>query len=226
MPQGDSYGQGINLAINSDAPDAQQLVADLEKIIGIAITVFTSAASRGATLVGDAAPHEGMVTYLLDVERLEIYDGSAWKTLSEWQTTVPTWSSSLGAVSIGNGQMYWRWTKIGKTVSARMLWLAGNTTQLGTFGDPTTTSASLWSWSLPVAAASVPQDIGIGSALGWRSGSRWWIGMPILLASSSTIKIASNDSGYTWGRYADGPFPGGPTTADQITLSLTYEAAS
>lgn len=225
MPQGDGYGQGINLAINSDAPDAQQLVADLEKIIGLTVMVFNSAAHRGSVLTGDSAPTEGMETYLRDVDRLETYDGSAWKTLSEWQTTNPTWSSSLGSVSIGNGTKYWRWTKIGKTVHARMLWVAGNTTTFGTFGTPP--SAGMWSFSLPVPAASdTIGEYATGSALAWRPNVAWYQGMPLLNPSLGTIKFAGDQVGYTWGRWDDGPFSGGPQAADQISVSITYEAAS
>lgn len=222
MPGFDSFGQGVSLPLLADRPDAQQLGADVGSgVVPLTVMRFDSAAHRGAVIT---SPIEGMTTYLRDVNRHEFYDGSDWKTLSEWQTTTPTWSSTLGSVSIGNGTMQWRWTKVGKTVHARMLWIAGNTTQLGTFGVPP--SASLWSWSLPVPAASVGVDIGVGSALAWRPSSRWWLGTPILLTATQTIKIASNDSGYTWGRYDDGPFPGGPDDPDQITLSLTYEAAS
>jgi len=86
MPDSDSYGQGINLAINGDAPDAQQLVSDLEKIIGKSVMVFTNSSHRAATLSGTGgapAPTEGMVTYLLDTHSVDYYNGSAWKGFHE-----------------------------------------------------------------------------------------------------------------------------------------------
>lgn len=83
MPDNDSYGQGIKLALLSDAPDAQQMIADIEKIIGRTVMVFASSSNRGATLVGEAAPTEGMVTYLKDSNTLEFYNGSSWRPLQE-----------------------------------------------------------------------------------------------------------------------------------------------
>lgn len=83
MPGTDAYGQGINLPLLSDAPDAQQLGADLSKMIGRTVMVFDSASHRGATLVGAAAPTEGMFTYLKDSNTLEYYSGSAWRPAYE-----------------------------------------------------------------------------------------------------------------------------------------------
>jgi hypothetical protein len=86
MPESDSYGQGINLAVNGDAPNAEQLVSDLEKIIGRTAMIFTNASQRGATLSGTGgapAPHEGMLTYLLDTDSYEYYNGTAWKGVYE-----------------------------------------------------------------------------------------------------------------------------------------------
>lgn len=86
MPEGDSYGQGINLALNTDSPNAEQLVSDLEKIIGRTAMIFTNASQRGATLSGTGgapSPTEGMLTYLLDTDSYEYYNGTAWKGVYE-----------------------------------------------------------------------------------------------------------------------------------------------
>jgi hypothetical protein len=79
MPTPDDYGQGINIASLTDAPDAGKLAKDIAN--GIAqrsVLRFASASARGATLIGATAPVEGMVTWLQDVNRLYVYDGSAW----------------------------------------------------------------------------------------------------------------------------------------------------
>lgn len=92
MPDSDSYGQGIQLAILGDAPDAQQLVSDLEKIIGRTVMVFESSSHRGATLSGTSgapSPTEGMVSYLKDSNALEFYNGSAWRPLQEALPSLP-----------------------------------------------------------------------------------------------------------------------------------------
>lgn len=92
MPGTDSFGQNINFALLSDAPDAQQLCSDLGN--GLAqrsLMRFASASNRGATLIGASAPVEGMITYLFDSDRIEYYDGTAWQPLTPgaWTTFTP-----------------------------------------------------------------------------------------------------------------------------------------
>ncbi|MET7687940.1 hypothetical protein ABZT06_08165 [Streptomyces sp. NPDC005483] len=81
MPTTDDYGQGVNIASLTDAPDANKLAKDLANAIAPrSVMRFASASARGAALSGTTAPVEGMATYLMDVNRLEVYDGSAWMT--------------------------------------------------------------------------------------------------------------------------------------------------
>jgi hypothetical protein len=93
----DSYGQNISLWQMTDAPsipDAIKLLAD--GVIPRGVMRFTSASARGAALVGEAAPVEGMATWLYDVNRLEIYNGSDWITP---EPTLVAGSSGLSAYS-------------------------------------------------------------------------------------------------------------------------------
>ena len=77
----DDYGQSITLMSLSDAPSIPKAIADLAAgTIPRGVMRFASATTRGATLVGASAPVEGMVSWLMDVDRLEVYDGSAWVT--------------------------------------------------------------------------------------------------------------------------------------------------
>lgn len=107
MPGTDVYGQGISLPLLSDAPDAQQLGADLSKIIGRTVMVFDSASHRGATLVGTAAPTEGMFSYLKDSNVLEYYSGSAWRPGYEAMPGIGRgskgWATGSGTLGIGSG---------------------------------------------------------------------------------------------------------------------------
>jgi hypothetical protein len=94
MPTPDSYGQEIGLWSLTDAPDipaAIKLLAD--GVIPRGVLSFASGTERGATLYGpDRAPVEGMLTWLQDVNRLDVFDGanfvavstgaSAWTTIS------------------------------------------------------------------------------------------------------------------------------------------------
>jgi hypothetical protein len=74
----DKYGQDVQIWQMTDPPSipgAVQALAD--GIIPHTVMWFDSASERGATLT---APVEGMATWLKDVNRLELYNGSAWIT--------------------------------------------------------------------------------------------------------------------------------------------------
>lgn len=97
MTTTDAYGQGVGLWSMTDAPsipDAIKLLSD--GVIPRGIMRFASASARGAALAGSTAPVEGMASYLLDVNRLEVYDGSAWVTPPQALTST---SSGLTAGS-------------------------------------------------------------------------------------------------------------------------------
>lgn len=94
MPTTDDYGQGVSIASLTDAPDLAKAISDLAAgVIPRGILRFASASTRGATLVGDTAPVEGMLSWLQDVNRLDLYDGSAWVAVSTgasaWTTITP-----------------------------------------------------------------------------------------------------------------------------------------
>lgn len=103
MPTTDDYGQGIQITSNTDAPDipktAQQLAAGL---VPRSVMRFASASARGATLAGGLAPVEGMLTWLRDVDRLDLYDGSAWVTVSVGNRTWTTINLASGFTQNGN----------------------------------------------------------------------------------------------------------------------------
>ena len=96
MTAPDQYGQNVQIFQMTDAPSipgAAQALAD--GIIPRTVMRFASASARGATLAGAYAPVEGMATYLLDVNRLEVYNGSAWVTPP--QTLTSTTSGLSGS---------------------------------------------------------------------------------------------------------------------------------
>jgi hypothetical protein len=95
VPTPDDYGQNIGLWQLTDAPsipDAIKLLAD--GVIPRGVMRFNSASERGATL---DAPVEGMPTWLRDVNRLEIYDGSGWVTPPQ------TLTSTTSGLSVASG---------------------------------------------------------------------------------------------------------------------------
>ncbi|MFJ7176396.1 hypothetical protein ACIQXA_08310 [Streptomyces massasporeus] len=91
MPTTDDYGQGVQIASLTDAPDANKLAKDITNAIAQrSVLRFASSSARGATLT---APVEGMLTWLQDVNRLDLYDGSSWVAVSvgrsSWTTITP-----------------------------------------------------------------------------------------------------------------------------------------
>ena len=83
MPTPDNYGQGIQLASLTDAPDIPAAVKALaDGVIPRGILRFASASTRGATLVGSYAPVDGMVTLLQDVKRIDVRLNGAWVAVS------------------------------------------------------------------------------------------------------------------------------------------------
>lgn len=66
------------------------------------VMVFASASARTAAVTG---PTEGMVTYLKDVKRLEVYDGTGWRRVPRGSAggLLPATTSSGGDVLIPHG---------------------------------------------------------------------------------------------------------------------------
>ena len=98
MPTQDDYGQDIDLWALTDAPSIPAAIKALaDGVIPRSVLRFASASARGATLVGAAAPVEGMTTWLQDVNRLEVYDGSGWVTPPQ------TLASTTSGLSVRSG---------------------------------------------------------------------------------------------------------------------------
>ncbi|MFC8065545.1 hypothetical protein [Streptomyces sp. NPDC057293] len=105
MPDDDKYGQGIGLWQMTDAPsipDAIKLVAD--GVIPRGVLRFASASARGATLVGDQAPVNGMMTWLADVGRLELRVDGVWVVVSVGSRAWTTIGLASGWTQNGNSQ--------------------------------------------------------------------------------------------------------------------------
>ena len=84
----DSFGQGVTVYTNAEAPNLEALAKNLASgIVPRSIMRFASASARTAALAGVAAPVEGMVTYLQDTDLLYLYTGSAWRVVSPFIQT-------------------------------------------------------------------------------------------------------------------------------------------
>lgn len=103
MPTSDAYGQNISLWQMTDPPsipDAVKALAD--GLIPRGVLRFPSASTRGATLIGTYAPVEGMLTWLQDVNQLQVYDGTNWVTTAVGTSVWTTISLTSGWSQDGN----------------------------------------------------------------------------------------------------------------------------
>lgn len=100
MPLTDSYGQSVTYPTLTDKANAQSLAEGLvSAMVPKLVMSFASASVRGATI---KKPVEGMITWLKDVDRLEVFDGSAWVSFAFGTNTWKTISLASGFTSNGN----------------------------------------------------------------------------------------------------------------------------
>lgn len=100
MPLTDSYGQGVSYPTLTDKPNAQTLGQGIvEGLTPKVVMTFASAIVRGATI---KTPTAGMVTWLKDVGRLEVYDGTAWVSFGYGANTWKNLTLSSGFTGDGN----------------------------------------------------------------------------------------------------------------------------
>ncbi|MEU7149223.1 hypothetical protein AB0B15_14475 [Streptomyces sp. NPDC045456] len=89
MPTTDTYGQGVQIASLTDAPNAETLAQNLAAMVSRSNMRFASAAARNAAIT---SPVAGMVAFLTAEKLFTGYDGTAWVVLaagtSAW-TTIP-----------------------------------------------------------------------------------------------------------------------------------------
>ncbi|MGW6920856.1 hypothetical protein ACWGA9_06165 [Streptomyces sp. NPDC054950] len=101
MPLTDSYNQGVPYPTLTDKPNIQTAFQALvEALTAKAILSYPSAIVRGASIT---KPIAGMQTWLQDVGRMEVYDGTA------WQRVGPQTAASSVSVSFTNQASYVVW---------------------------------------------------------------------------------------------------------------------
>ncbi|MDR3079458.1 MAG: hypothetical protein LBV60_00765 [Streptomyces sp.] len=97
----DSYGQGVVIASLTDAPDAESLARNLaDALAQRSVMRFASASARAATLTGQTPAVAGMATWLQDVRRLDVYDGTNWLPVGGTQTVASVVGDSYGVTSL------------------------------------------------------------------------------------------------------------------------------
>lgn len=158
MPSPDAYGQSIGLWSLTDAPDIPAAIALFaDGVIPRLRLTFASASARGATLVGDAAPVPGMMTWLTDVGRLEIYDGSSWATVATGTRSWTTISLASGFSHNGNSNGTLRYRVVNLFGEDALMLKGGlNITYSGT---PSVIANNGYVTSTPLPASARPTDL-------------------------------------------------------------------
>jgi len=99
MPTTDAYGQGIQIASLTDAPDGPRLARDLaDGLVPRSAMRFASSAERNATIT---SPAFGMLASTQAERQLTWYDGTQWVTVGtgaqDWATVPVTSDWTQGA---------------------------------------------------------------------------------------------------------------------------------
>jgi len=127
-----------------------------------------------------------------------------------WTAYTPTWGASTAPV-LGNGSLSGRYTQIGKTVNFLIVLIMGSTTTYG---------SSIYTLTLPVAAASSTNSLIRGSGIGWNLSSRvgllpYGISTTVfrMIRTSTDSEVTSVGLGVAW------------ASGHSLTITGTYEAA-
>lgn len=132
-----------------------------------------------------------------------------------WTSYTPAWTSTSTQPSLGNGSLFGRYMKIGRTVICQINLIAGSTTTFGT-GN--------YSFSLPVASASSGQSA-VGSSM--LLGADRWNGTIVVSSNATTVgAFLSISSTNTRSDFLTGTRPETLASGAQVRLSFVYEAAA
>ncbi|MBA9050790.1 MULTISPECIES: hypothetical protein [Streptomyces] len=149
MPLTDSYGQNIPYPTLTDKPNAQSLAEGLvSNMVPKLVMSFASATARGATI---KTPVEGMITWLKDVDRLEVFDGASWVSFAfgtnSWKTIGLTSGWTNSNVSLGPFQY-----RVVNLFGENTLMFRGGITKTGNYPGTLPSYFTLNSTALPAGA--------------------------------------------------------------------------
>jgi hypothetical protein len=191
------------------------------------VVPFTNAAQRTADWV---SPPEGAVSYLADVDRLDVYTGAAWvqipigTTSGAWATWTPTWFGAGAA--LGNAAVSARYQRFGRTITGLLQIILGSTSAMAT---------DTLKIALPTPAFDPGNNLQvIGSAMIDQS-SVFYHGVAYIDFTSDTandrFRLATGLKGVGNPILADPVKTGTPVvwnaaSTDRLSVQFTYEAAT
>jgi hypothetical protein len=171
---------------------------------------FAGTASRSSAI---PTPSDGMVTYLKDLDRLDVHNGSSYDPveLGAWQTWAPTLS---GGWLNGNGTWSAVYTQVGKTIHVRANFTLGSTTTKGTG----------MIMSFPVPSKYTNGDLILCNCYLSVAGGTVVIGIArVNNASTFRIESIKADSTYAQREPITATAPATWATGDTFAFGFTYE---
>lgn len=179
--------------------------------------VFADAAARDTAL--SAVKSEGMLAYLLDVNCLTVYSGSAWSTIGPahgaWVNYTPTLTQSA---TVTNTVTYAAYHRVGRLITA--------VGRLDVTGSGTSNNAI--EFGLPVAGRTTGGSVPIGEAWVFKgSDSTAYTGMALHHSASACRIVLATTGSSLADRYLGLTTAGGLTLAsgDRVYWKVAYEAA-
>lgn len=172
---------------------------------GAAIATSKLAEDEG---IGTSRIADGSVT----PEKLSTGAGTSWA----WQSWTPTWTN----LTVGNGTLTAKHTRVGGTVIARLTLVLGSTSSVGTQPE----------FTLPVTAASYPLTATVVDPVGrvviLDAGTTTFYGS-VLMASTTKCRLIVETANATYVSAADitSTVPMTWTTNDGLSVFVIYEAA-
>jgi len=178
-----------------------------------AVMVFSSSAARTTAL---PSPAEGMTTYLSDVNDVQVYDGTQWRSITGVTPIVPT-SVAVGSGSYStssNGKV--SFTTVGTSLSlngvftsafehykvvASWTYAAANATSLRFRSGGTDKSSSLYDWAALVADATGPRQTRVtasGNITVGVAGTSISLDMMVFQPNSASIPTRVESKGFCW----------------------------
>jgi hypothetical protein len=152
-----------------------------DNLMNQSVMVFSNSAARTAAIT---SPLEGMLTWLEDVNRYEVYTTS-WVQLinpNAWTSYTPT----TGNLTLGNGTITAKYNVVGKTIFLAIRFVLGSTSAIS--GSPTFTLPSGFT-SAPLSTFS---PVGTGLAT---ISSTSYIMTTVAISSNRVAAVVNNASG-------------------------------
>jgi hypothetical protein len=216
--------QGPSGIANATAPvtydGGTQTVGLTDSFIGQTVRSYANASARAAAI---PSPTEGMVTYLNDVDRLDIHNGTAFVpaiSTGAWTAFTPTWTN----LTVGNGTYNTsHYTLVGKTATFCIDFVFGSTSAITGAVEvdvPLAISRKNGQFTGPINCFFF--DAGTGATMGFSTptitiNNRFRIRSLNTYAGTNPVAVGqgilSSTQPFTW------------AINDQIHLSGTYEVA-